>query len=82
METHSTSSVLDRVREIIAAEMNVRIEDVKPESRLSSFVADSLELLGLLVEFETQFDVNIERDDYPNILTVADAARFIEEHKR
>jgi acyl carrier protein len=82
MEKNSTTSVLDRVREVISSEEGVSLDEVTPSTVLSSLAVDSLELLGLMIALEIEFRVEIEREDLKQILTVGDAAKFIEAHKR
>ena len=52
----------------------------------SSFIedigADSLDIVELVMELEEEFEVTIPDDEAERIKTVADAIRYIEQHRR
>jgi acyl carrier protein len=43
---------------------------------------DSLDLVELVMELEEEFDINIPDEEAAKIHTVADARRWIENHRR
>ena len=74
--------MLEKMKEIIAGQLNVNAEDVKPESRFKEDLnADSLDLFELVMALEEEFDVEIPTEDLEKIATVGDVEKYIEEHK-
>ena len=74
------SSVADKVREIIARELSVDLEQVTPEaSFMDDLGADSLDTVELVMAFEEGFDIEIPDEDAEKIRTVQDAIDYVEE---
>ena len=44
-------------------------------------LADSLDTVELIMEFEEEFGIEIPDEDAENITTVSSAIKYIEEHK-
>lgn len=64
----------EKIQEIIAEEMNLSIDEVKPESRfVEDFAADSLDVVQIVIKIEEEFDIEIPDDAVKNISTVQDA---------
>jgi len=78
-----TRNVETKVKSIIAEQLGVGEEEVKPES---SFVddlrADSLDLVALMMAMEEEFDVEIPDDQAENIKSVKDAIDYINTHRK
>jgi acyl carrier protein len=75
-------SVEQRVKEIIADQLGVDIEQIKPESRfVDDLGADSLDVVELIMAFEEEFGVEIPDEDAEKIATVGDVLKYIEEKK-
>jgi len=78
-----TRNVETKVKSIIAEQLGVGEEEVKPES---SFVddlrADSLDLVELMMAMEEEFDVEIPDDQAENIKSVKDAIDYINTHRK
>ncbi len=71
-------SVENKVKEIIAEELNVALEDVKPEaSFIDDLGADSLDTVQLIMKFEEEFDIEISDEDSVKIKTVGDVLTYI-----
>ncbi len=72
------SSIEDRVKKIVAEQLSVSEDQVKPES---SFVddlgADSLDTVELVMALEEEFEADIPDEDAEKIATVQDAIDFI-----
>lgn len=52
--------------------------DITPEARFTDDLgADSLDMVELVMEFETKFKVAIPDDDVEKILTVGDAENYL-----
>ena len=76
------SSVEERVKNIIVAQLGVKAEDVKNESKfIDDLGADSLDTVELIMEFEKEFDIQIPDDQAENIVSVGQAIEFIEKSK-
>ena len=53
--------MLEKMKEIIAGQLNVNAEDVKPESRFKEDLnADSLDLFELVMALEDEYSVEIQ----------------------
>ena len=73
------ASVSERVIDIVAEQLGVDKEKVKPEtSFVNDLGADSLDTVELVMELEEEFDINIPDDAAEKIQTVGEAISFIE----
>jgi acyl carrier protein len=67
-----------KVREIIAEQLSIDVEDVKPESSfIDDLGADSLDTVELIMAFEEEFDIEIPDEKAEKIRTVGDAIEYI-----
>ncbi|GIX30381.1 MAG: acyl carrier protein [Porticoccaceae bacterium] len=75
------SSIEERVIKMVAEQLGVKEEDVKPES---SFVddlgADSLDTVELIMALEEEFDTEIPDEEAEKITTVQQAIDYITSH--
>ena len=73
-------AVEDKVKSIIAEQLGVKLEEIKPES---SFVddlgADSLDTVELVMALEEEFGIEIPDEDAEKMGTVGEAIKYIEE---
>ncbi|MCD6134462.1 MAG: acyl carrier protein [Candidatus Omnitrophica bacterium] len=73
-------AVEEKVKSIIAEQLGVKVEEIKPES---SFVddlgADSLDTVELVMALEEEFGIEIPDEDAEKMTTVGDALKYIEE---
>ena len=77
------SEIESKVKEIIADKLGVDEADVKPEASFTNDLgADSLDTVGLIMEFEKSFNITIPDDQAEKIATVGDAIAYIEENKK
>ncbi len=75
------SEIADRVREIIAEQLMVDLEEVTDEASLvDDLGADSLDTVELLMEMEDEFGIEIPDQDVEKIATVGEAIAYIEAH--
>lgn len=71
-------SVQEKIKRIIAEQLGVDEEDVKPEaSFVNDLGADSLDLVELIMAMEEEFDIKIEDEEAEKIKTVQDVIDFI-----
>jgi acyl carrier protein len=75
----TVASVSERVIDIVAEQLGVDKEKVKPEtSFVNDLGADSLDTVELVMELEEEFDINIPDEAAEKIQTVGEAIGFIE----
>ncbi|MCX7750536.1 MAG: acyl carrier protein [Candidatus Bipolaricaulota bacterium] len=73
------SEIADRVREIIAEQLLVDLEEVTDEaSFVNDLGADSLDTVELIMEFEDEFGIEIPDEAAEEIETVGEAIAYIE----
>jgi acyl carrier protein len=71
--------VFERARKVIVDQLDVREDEVTPDATFNEDLgADSLDVVELLMAFETEFGVTIPDDEAEKIRTVADAVNHLE----
>lgn len=76
-------STLEKVREIIAKQLSVKLETVTDESNIAEDLgADSLDLVEILMSLEDEFGISIPDEAIPQIKTIKDVVAFIENNKK
>jgi acyl carrier protein len=81
-EKPETENIGDKVISIVANQLDVEKEKIKPEtSFINDLGADSLDIVELVMEFEEAFDMSIPDEDAEKIRTVGDAINYIKEHQ-
>jgi acyl carrier protein len=77
------ASIEARVREIIAEQLGVGLDEVEANS---SFVedlgADPLDIVELVMAMEEKFEIEIPDDQAESIKTVADAVKYVAAHQK
>ncbi|NPA52874.1 MAG: acyl carrier protein [Aquificae bacterium] len=74
------NNIEQRVKEIIADQLGVDIEQIKPESKfVDDLGADSLDVVELIMAFEEEFGIEIPDEDAEKIATVGDVLNYIRE---
>ncbi|MCY3858854.1 MAG: acyl carrier protein [Gammaproteobacteria bacterium] len=72
------SSLMERIKSIVAKQLKVEIDEIKDESSLEEDLgADSLDRVELVMAFEEEFQIEIVDEDAENITTVAEAHSYI-----
>ncbi len=70
--------MLERMKEIIAEQLNVEESTITPESSFKDDLgADSLDLFELVMALEEEFGVSIPSEDLENIKTVNDVMEYL-----
>jgi acyl carrier protein len=73
-------AVAEKVKSIIAEQLGVKIEEVKPEaSFIDDLGADSLDTVELIMALEEEFSVEIPDEDAEKMTKVGDAIKYVEE---
>ena len=71
---------MDKLRTMVAEQLGVSEEEVKPEARLKEDLkADSASVMMLVMDVETEFGIEVADDAIEKVKTVADMAAYIEE---
>ena len=75
-------AVADKVKSIIVEQLGVDEEEVTPDaSFVDDLGADSLDTVELVMAFEEEFGLEIPDEEAEQLQTVADAIRYLKEHK-
>jgi acyl carrier protein len=75
------SSIEERVKKIVAEQLGVKEEDVKPEaSFVEDLGADSLDTVELVMALEEEFETEIPDEEAEKITTVQLAIDYIKGH--
>ncbi len=75
----SQGAVLEKVQKIVADQLSVDANEVKPESKFADDLgADSLDVVELVMALEEEFDIEIPDEDAETISTVQSAVDYIE----
>lgn len=79
----STSTIETKVKSIIADQLGVGEDEIKPESSfIEDLGADSLDIVELVMAMEEEFEVEIPDEEAENIKTVGDAINYVNTHKK
>ena len=71
--------VFEKVRSIIAQQLEIPEERIEATSRLSEDLdADSVEVVGIIMNLEAEFGMEFPYENLDNIKTVGDAVAYIE----
>jgi acyl carrier protein len=69
-----------KVKEIIIDKLGVEDSQITPEASFTNDLgADSLDIVELVMGFESEFDISIPDEDAEKIGTVGDAIKFLKE---
>jgi acyl carrier protein len=72
---------MERVREIIAEQLSVDPDQVKPEaSFIEDLGADSLDTVELIMALEEEYRIEIPDEEAEKLRTVGDAISYLKEH--
>jgi acyl carrier protein len=79
----ATSQIEAKVKSIIADQLGVGEDEIKPESSfIEDLGADSLDIVELVMAMEEEFEVEIPDEEAENIKTVGDAINYVSTHKK
>ncbi|MFZ5975928.1 MAG: acyl carrier protein [Bacillota bacterium] len=72
----------ERIRRLIAAQLNIDEDSITMETDLvKDLKADSLDVVELIMEVESEFGIEIPDDDLPNVKTVGEIVEYLSAHK-
>lgn len=79
----SSRDIEQRVKAIIAKNLDVDVNDIKPESSfINDLGADSLAIVELVLALEEEFDLDIPDEETEKIRNVQDAVNYIVQNTR
>ena len=71
--------IFDEVREILADQLDINIEDIEMTSDLTDDLgADSLDAIDIVMSVEDQYSIEVPDDVIKSMKTVEDIVAFIE----
>lgn len=71
----------DRVKEIIAKELEVEVKQLTGEAKfIEDLGADSLDIVELVMALEEEFGLDIPDEDADKLKTVGDAMNYLKQH--
>ncbi|HIV01121.1 MAG TPA: acyl carrier protein [Candidatus Caccopulliclostridium gallistercoris] len=71
--------VEEKVKSLIASQLNIPVEKVEDSSRLvEDLGADSLDIVEMLMTLEEEFGISIPDEETANMKTVAEIVKVIE----
>ena len=74
--------VLEQVKNIIEEQLGVAASEITEDSAfIEDLGADSLDIVELIMAFESEFDMEIDDDEVENISTVGDVVSYIKNHQ-
>ena len=74
--------VFEKVRDMIASQLQVAPESITMESRLvEDLKADSANVMVMILEMETEFGMEVEDEVILQLKTVGDIVYYIEKHQ-
>ena len=72
--------VFEKVRDIIAKQLDIDPATVTLESRLvDDLKADSLDIVELIMDLEQEFSIEISDEELPRVQTIGDVVGIIEQ---
>ena len=72
--------MLEKMKPIIAEQLNVNEAEIKPETKFKDDLgADSLDLFELVMALEEEYDVEIPSDDLAELNTVGDVINYLKD---
>lgn len=75
-------TTISRVHDILQEQLGIPLSDLTPEARLiEDLGADSLDLLELVMECESEFDIDIPDAAADTFLTIHDLTTYITANK-
>jgi acyl carrier protein len=71
----------DKVKEIIAKELEVDVKQMTPDAKfIEDLGADSLDIVELVMALEEEFSIEIPDEDADKLKTVGDAMNYLKSH--
>jgi acyl carrier protein len=76
-------TTFEQVKKIVAEKLGVSEDKVTETAAfVNDLGADSLDVVEFVMEVEKEFDITIPDDAAAKLVTVGDAVKYIDEHKK
>ena len=76
-------TTFDKVKKIVAEKLSVPEAKVTEGAKfVDDLGADSLDVVEFVMEVEKQFEITIPDDEASKLVTVGDAVKYIDAHKK
>ncbi|MBO4360610.1 MAG: acyl carrier protein [Eubacteriaceae bacterium] len=73
--------IFEKVKEVIANQLELDPETITMESSLiDDLQADSLDVMDMIMQFEEEFDIEVDEDSLDEIKTVGDIVNYFEKN--
>ncbi len=73
--------ILEKVKSIIANQLRLEADDIADDASLiEDLGADSLDLVDIIMAFESEFNTTVPEEDFSELRTVSDLADYISSH--
>lgn len=74
-----SNSIEDKVKAAVAEQLDISVDEINSDSSfMNDLGADSLDLVELVMTFESDFDITISDEDSTELTTVQKAVDYIE----
>lgn len=70
---------LDKIKEIISRQTDIEKSELTESTTIEDIVADSLDIVEMLMEIEDTFDIDIPDDEAEKLGTVGKLCEYIDE---
>ena len=67
----------EKIKEIIASQMNIEKDKIKEDTLFEDLGADSLDVFQIITELEEIYEMEFDTDEADKIKTVGDAVEYI-----
>lgn len=75
--------ILDKVKELVAEQLGIKKESIKPESNIiEDLGADSLDVIEMLMTLEDEYGITIPDDQISQVRTISEVVSLIEKCKK
>lgn len=71
--------MLEKIKEIIAGQLNIEVTTIAEDSTFADLGADSLDLFELVMALEDEYGVEIPSEDLENLLSVGAVMNYLKE---
>jgi acyl carrier protein len=71
--------MFEKIRNIIADQLNLDENEIAEDTTFADLGVDSLDLFQILISLEDEFGIEIPNEDAENIKTVKDVVEYIKE---
>lgn len=71
--------IMKQIKEIISRQTDINEENLNENTALEDIVADSLDIVEMLMDIEEAFDIEIPDEDVKKLSTVGEFCAYIDE---